>query len=527
MQCAVCFLVVFDCGAMKRVGYILALGLCASPVSAAPQLAARAIDIHQTSVSGVSSGGAMAVQMHVAHSSIMRGVGIIAGVVYDCANSNLLLVSERVAQGLICLDGSVDYAPASIARTNAAEANGFIDALANLPRQKVWLFSGYNDGKVRRGAMDAVARYYRSYVDPGNVFYKTNNRAPHALVTDGSGGPCLDFKAPYINNCNYDAAGHLLEHIYGRLNGPGNSLSSSPRAFDQIEFQDQAAAGQIGLADTGYVYVPAACETETCRVHVVFHGCQQYAENPEVGNAVYKHGGYNRWADTNRVIVLYPQTVAIPLLNKDGCWDWWGLNDFLPRNCQFAQKSGYQISAIKKMLDRLAGGPPHAGGSPDTFGTPQHFEAADTTSTSVALIWQRNRAAAGFNIYRSSGSTGPYTKINSTPVQGASFADRGLSPNTDYHYKIRAIDGSDQESAEAGPVHVTTASVPPACDPYAGANATHVAMGRAIPYMVFSAVAIGSLDYMGPNDMNHSSHLIKEDGPWPWASSYYRVRYCP
>ena len=40
-----------------------------------PPLVAYGIDIQQTSVSGVSSGGAMAVQMHVAHSSKMRGVG--------------------------------------------------------------------------------------------------------------------------------------------------------------------------------------------------------------------------------------------------------------------------------------------------------------------------------------------------------------------------------------------------------------------------------------------------------------------
>ena len=29
----------------------------------------------------------MALQMHVAHSSIMRGVGVIAGVTYNCADS--------------------------------------------------------------------------------------------------------------------------------------------------------------------------------------------------------------------------------------------------------------------------------------------------------------------------------------------------------------------------------------------------------------------------------------------------------
>src|SRR5215831_3265760 len=48
-------------------------------LGSAPPLGSYGIDIQQTSVSGVSSGAAMAVQMHVAHSSIMRGVGVIAG----------------------------------------------------------------------------------------------------------------------------------------------------------------------------------------------------------------------------------------------------------------------------------------------------------------------------------------------------------------------------------------------------------------------------------------------------------------
>lgn len=135
------------------------------------------------------------------------------------------------------------------------------------------------------------------------------------------------------------------------------------------------------------VYVPTACETQTCRVHVVFHGCKQYAENAQVGDAVYKHGGYNEWADTNKIIVLYPRTVAVPLKNPNGCWDFWGFDDGLPHNREFARKIGYQISAIKKMLDRLAEGPTHGGGSSDTFGTPHHFEATDTTSDSVELVW--------------------------------------------------------------------------------------------------------------------------------------------
>src|SRR5256885_8751369 len=74
-----------------------------------PSLAAYGVDLQQTSVSGVSSGAGMAVQIHVAHSSIMRGVGVIAGVAYDCADSRLPLLIERVARGLKCIDGSAPY----------------------------------------------------------------------------------------------------------------------------------------------------------------------------------------------------------------------------------------------------------------------------------------------------------------------------------------------------------------------------------------------------------------------------------
>src|SRR6478736_9990368 len=109
---------------MKRVGCILALSLCfVSPGLAAPKLRGYAIDINQTSVSGVSSGGAMAVQMHVAYSSIMRGVGVIAGVTYNCSDSTLMSVIQRLGLGASCMDGSFDFVGQSIARTDAAAAD--------------------------------------------------------------------------------------------------------------------------------------------------------------------------------------------------------------------------------------------------------------------------------------------------------------------------------------------------------------------------------------------------------------------
>jgi hypothetical protein len=151
---------------------------------------------------------------------------------------------------------------------------------------------------------------------------------------------------------------------------------------------------------------------------------------------------------------------------------------------------------------------------------------SDDTPTSVALIWQANNAATGFNIYRSQSSAGTYTKINNSPVSGASFGDRGLTANTTYYYKVSAIDGSNHESASTNAVHKKTASYPSVCDPYFGTNQALVQTGRAFPGLGKNgqvvALAVGSGEVMGPIDEDHFSQLIKDD---PWL--LYHVGYCP
>jgi poly(3-hydroxybutyrate) depolymerase len=63
-----------------------------------------------------------------------------------------------------------------------------------------------------------------------------------------------------------------------------------------------------------------------------------------------RNTGYNRWADTNNIVILYPQTShAAP----NGCWDWWGYD-----SANFARKSGPQMAAVKAMVTRLSGTTP-------------------------------------------------------------------------------------------------------------------------------------------------------------------------
>jgi fibronectin type 3 domain-containing protein len=63
----------------------------------------------------------------------------------------------------------------------------------------------------------------------------------------------------------------------------------------------------------------------------------------------------------------------------------------------------------------------------------------------------------GYNVYRSTVSGGPYTKINSSIVTGTSYADSTALTNIVYYYVVTAVTpalespGSNQASANIPP----------------------------------------------------------------------------
>src|SRR5262252_7503756 len=71
-----------------RALQLIALACLLQP-AAAQRLPGQGADLSQTSVSGVSSGGYMAVQFHVAHSATVIGAGVLAGGPYYCAEGAL------------------------------------------------------------------------------------------------------------------------------------------------------------------------------------------------------------------------------------------------------------------------------------------------------------------------------------------------------------------------------------------------------------------------------------------------------
>lgn len=168
-------------------------------------------------------------------------------------------------------------------------------------------------------------------------------------------------------NCDYDQAGDLLQHIYGPLEPPVADPSGQLIEFDQAAFLPKPKSH--GMDDTGLVYVPAACAAgEACRVHIAFHGCKQ--TSALIGDRFRTTTGYRRWADSNNIIILYPEAHAT-LTNPNSCWDWWSYDDQ-----DYAAKTGRQMAAVHAMLLQLASDTPPAPDCPDhTAAKWEHWQA--------------------------------------------------------------------------------------------------------------------------------------------------------
>jgi poly(3-hydroxybutyrate) depolymerase len=293
-------------------------------------------------VSGVSSGAYMAVQFHVAHSATVTGAGAIAGGPYYCAQGSSWTAYFNCREpGIFAPLPSAAFLRA---QTEALAKAGRIDDTANLAASRAWLFTGTKDKTVAREVVEGLLGYYSAY--KVNTLIVRDKPAGHAMVTENAGNPdCGASAQPYMNDCDYDAAKQLLQHLLGDLAPAAAKESGRLARFDQKPFGSRA----ISMHDEAYVYVPKACASVRCRVHVAFHGCRQGISF--VGDKFAREAGYNRWADANRLIVLYPQAIASygwPY-NPRGCWDWWGYT-----GAQYHTKEGVQIRAVKAMLDRLS-----------------------------------------------------------------------------------------------------------------------------------------------------------------------------
>jgi poly(3-hydroxybutyrate) depolymerase len=322
---------------------VLVLAIAAGSAFADPLPALHAERAGIT-VSGVSSGGYMAVQLHVAHSASIAGAGVIAGGPYYCAHGNVLtaLYNCMTPGWWTPLPGVAALA----AEAEVLSAAGRIDPVRNLAGARAWLFTGRSDRTVYPEVVKALRDFYAAY--KAQVLIVSDKPAGHGMVTATHGNACGETESPFIVDCDYDAAGALLQFVLGKVTAPAPKASGRLVRFDQNPYAGGDPAA-ISMDASGFVYIPQRCEKERCRVHVAFHGCRQGAA--EIGEQFVREAGYNRWADANALIVLYPQAIkrySAFVWNPRGCWDWWGYS-----GREYHTQAGPQIRAVMAMLERL------------------------------------------------------------------------------------------------------------------------------------------------------------------------------
>lgn len=209
----------------SRAWFLATAAICALTIvrcaTAAPTLeevaAGITIDPAQISVSGISSGGFMAHQFHVAHSENIMGVGIVAGGTYYCASGSVQNAVQKCSQffKLECEkwiifpiwkglcdwtdmtpkspEDAKDVAKVSFEEAQKQEAAGNISKLSGLKDDKVYLFSAEDDKLVTQSVMDAVFHFFadpdKLGIEENNIRYNHMFPARHTMVRDNFNKP--------------------------------------------------------------------------------------------------------------------------------------------------------------------------------------------------------------------------------------------------------------------------------------------------------------------------------------------------
>src|SRR5688572_19788309 len=107
---------------------------------------------------------------------------------------------------------------------------------------------------------------------------------------------------------------------------------------------------------------------------------------------------------------------------------------------------------------------------------PTGVVAQDQQGAGVGVNWDDSpeKIVSGYNVYRSTSETGPYAKLNATPVTASEFLDTTAATGVTYYYKVSAVHdwgGESQLSAPASGVRSTDTTPPSAPTGLAAENA--------------------------------------------------------
>jgi poly(3-hydroxybutyrate) depolymerase len=311
--------------------------LLSIPALSAESAVSPKIDTGRVTVSGISAGGQMAHQLHISYSDLFSGAGILASGPFGCADGSLATAMAR------CMGKTDSPIPVKelVEDINTAAKQGLVADTKNLADDPVWLFHGTLDTTVAAPVNDATGALYAEFIPAEQITYVNDIAAIHNFPARGHGSACTAMQPPFVGDCDYDAAGEILKHLYTGLETP---TSEPETALQEVNLPNATGAG---LSDTAYLFVPPACAdgTQDCALHLVLHGCAQSAVT--VGTDFIQQSGYLSWAETNDIVLAFPQVVP-GALNPYACWDWWGYT-----GTDYRWRNGKQMVVVTDWIKNL------------------------------------------------------------------------------------------------------------------------------------------------------------------------------
>jgi len=294
-------------------------------------------------VAGISSGGYMAGQLQIAYSSRIRGTAVFGAGPYYCAQNNAVQALYGCAANTY-----PDYLGTLESDASLWSAYGWIDPIGNLSGLPVWVYHGSQDTAIAASVSKDGASFWSDF--GARVTSATGNGAGHAWVTPYGTNACGATGSPYLNNCGTDPEHDLLATLLGSVNAENTGpLTGTLTRFDQNAYAIGGSAAALDMSGAGFAYVPKSCAAgSACRLLVALHGCAQGYDT--VGTAFVDRANLDQYADTNDMIVLYPQATS-GASNPYGCWDWWG---YLGAT-NYPIHGGAQIETIMNMVGALGG----------------------------------------------------------------------------------------------------------------------------------------------------------------------------
>ncbi|EQC47185.1 hypothetical protein [Bacteriovorax sp. Seq25_V] len=292
-------------------------------------------------VSGISSGAYMAGQFHLSHSNLVSGAALFAGGPYYCSQNNVMKAMKLCMEEQNLTIDTDDL----LGEIKDLEDRGLIDPISNLNNDKVLIINGKRDHTVRERVSHSAANLYKM-LGVKKVEFNNKLDIAHTFPTLSKGNECQsDSSSPFISACNIDGAKMALKKFYNLKSG--RSEAQMDRFF-QMDQWALTPSSFYFMARHATAYVPKACETKSCNLHVSFHGCKQ--TRLDIGDQFFKEVGLAEWAEKNNIVVLFPQTLPnfIGLSNPNGCWDWWGYS-----GPNFHNKLGPQIKSVYNLVLEL------------------------------------------------------------------------------------------------------------------------------------------------------------------------------